>query len=149
MTTRLKIERVRKGLSQEELANQVFISRATISRIENGNSDADPEVKKRLAEILQISENDLFGDDATVTVPEAKKKPYDLYKVIYLVLLFASVLTVPYGLFLSIIALYCAVKGHYSKLIILVNVLLIMMLMQIFLAMAFNIYIIPPRITVS
>jgi transcriptional regulator with XRE-family HTH domain len=74
MTTRLKIERVRKGLSQEELANQVFISRATLSRIENGNSDADPEVKKRLAEILQISENDLFGDDATVTVPEAKKK---------------------------------------------------------------------------
>lgn len=46
MTNNIKLERVRRGLSQEELASKAFISRATLSRIETGASEPDVDMKK-------------------------------------------------------------------------------------------------------
>jgi transcriptional regulator with XRE-family HTH domain len=56
---KIKELRNRKGLSQEELAEQAQLSLRTVQRIENGETEARGDTLKRLAAALNITPEDL------------------------------------------------------------------------------------------
>ena len=57
----LKKIRIESGLSQQELAEKIFVSRPTITRWENGNRLPDSIMMLRLAKILKTDLNTLFS----------------------------------------------------------------------------------------
>ena len=65
----IKQYRNRMGLSQEELADKVYVSRQTISNWETGRAAPDYDMLTLLAELLQVSASDLLG------VPETEPAP--------------------------------------------------------------------------
>ncbi|MCR4258001.1 helix-turn-helix domain-containing protein [Streptococcus uberis] len=58
-SSQLKILRQAKNLSQEALAEQLFISRQAISKWENGDATPDLENLVKLAEIFKVSLDEL------------------------------------------------------------------------------------------
>ena len=53
--------RKQKGLSQEELAEKIFVSRQAVSRWENGETVPSTETLKLLSEFFDVSVNTLLG----------------------------------------------------------------------------------------
>ena len=60
--TRLREERQRSRLTQEELANISGVNRVTIARLETGAARAKPETTDRLARALKAKPEDLIED---------------------------------------------------------------------------------------
>lgn len=54
MTFNMKVRRVIKNLTQEQLAEKVGVSRAHITRIEKGDTKPSVPVAKRLGEALGV-----------------------------------------------------------------------------------------------
>ncbi len=63
LSKNLKIFRKRKGLTQENVAEALNIVRQTASKWEKGISVPDADMLIRLAEILDVSVNELIGSD--------------------------------------------------------------------------------------
>ena len=57
----LRTLRKARGLSQEDLARQLHITRQTLSKWENGQSVPDAQLLLRLAEILDVPVSELLG----------------------------------------------------------------------------------------
>lgn len=57
----LKALRMKKGMTQEELATRLHIVRQTISKWEKGLSVPDSDLLIRLAEVLEVSASELLG----------------------------------------------------------------------------------------
>ena len=53
--------RAKKGLSQDELAEKVFVTRQAVSRWENGETTPNVETLKLLSEFYDVSINTLLG----------------------------------------------------------------------------------------
>lgn len=53
--------RQEKGVSQEELADQLFVTRQAVSRWENGETVPNTETLKRLSAYFHVSINTLLG----------------------------------------------------------------------------------------
>jgi len=53
--------RTQKGLSQEELAEKVFVTRQAVSRWENGETTPNTETLKLLSKLFDVSINTLLG----------------------------------------------------------------------------------------
>ena len=53
--------RTKKGLSQDELAEKVFVTRQAVSRWENGETTPNTETLKLLSELFDVSINTLLG----------------------------------------------------------------------------------------
>ena len=53
--------RMKKGLSQEELAEKVFVTRQAVSRWENGETTPNTETLKLLSALFDVSINTLLG----------------------------------------------------------------------------------------
>ena len=53
--------RTKRGLSQDELAEQVFVTRQAVSRWENGETTPNPETLKLLSSFFDVSINTLLG----------------------------------------------------------------------------------------
>ena len=53
--------RMKKGLSQDELAEQVFVTRQAVSRWENGETIPNIEALKLLSKLFDVSINTLLG----------------------------------------------------------------------------------------
>lgn len=53
--------RIKKGLSQEELAEKVFVTRQAVSRWENGETIPNIETLKQLSKFFGVSINTLLG----------------------------------------------------------------------------------------
>ena len=51
--------RTQKGMSQDELAEKVFVSRQAVSRWENGETVPNTETLKLLSEVFDVSINTL------------------------------------------------------------------------------------------
>lgn len=64
----IKKFRTLKGFSQEQLANKVGLSRQTITNWENGYREPDLDKAFKLAEILDVSLEDLLGKEKTTKV---------------------------------------------------------------------------------
>lgn len=62
MTAGNKIEALRKskGMSQEDLASKLFVSRQTISQWENGQTNPTVENYLRLCDVFSVTMNDFF-----------------------------------------------------------------------------------------
>ena len=60
----LRRMRERRGITQEELAEQVHVVRQTVSKWEKGLSVPDADLLMAVAETLQVSVSDLIGVDA-------------------------------------------------------------------------------------
>lgn len=58
--------RSEKGVSQEELAKQVFVTRQAVSRWENGDTVPNSETLKRLSIYFNVSINTLLGSPRTL-----------------------------------------------------------------------------------
>lgn len=59
----IKTFRKNKGFSQETLAQELFVVRQTVSKWEKGLSVPDAEMLEKLAEVLEVSVNDLLGKE--------------------------------------------------------------------------------------
>ena len=53
--------RTKNGLSQDELANKVFVTRQAVSRWENGETVPNTETLKLLSKLFDVSINTLLG----------------------------------------------------------------------------------------
>ena len=53
--------RTKKGMSQEELAQAVFVTRQAVSRWENGDTVPGTDTLKLLSRVFQVSINTLLG----------------------------------------------------------------------------------------
>ena len=62
---KLKIARVRKGLSQQELADLCEVTRQTIGLIEKGKYNPTLNLCIKIANTLNLTLNDLFWDENT------------------------------------------------------------------------------------
>lgn len=62
----LKFLRSQKGISQQYLADRLKLDRSTISRWENNEMDATVENAIQVADILQVSIDDMIGRDLTI-----------------------------------------------------------------------------------
>jgi putative transcriptional regulator len=60
---KLKIARVEKGLSQQELADRCEVTRQTIGLVEKGKYNPTLNLCIRIAQTLDKTLNDLFWDE--------------------------------------------------------------------------------------
>ena len=58
--------RTKKGLSQEELAEKVFVTRQAVSRWENGETMPNTETLKLLSKLFDVTINTLLGSPLTL-----------------------------------------------------------------------------------
>jgi len=58
--------RERSGMSKAELAERAGVDRTLVTRLENGERRATPDVMRRLAEALRVSTVALMGPDEAV-----------------------------------------------------------------------------------
>ncbi len=73
-----------KKMTQEDLADKLGVSRQTISKWETGDSIPDMEMGMKLADILQVSLDDLMNSSAakcTMPVPPKGKHAIGIVKV--------------------------------------------------------------------
>ena len=73
-----------KGLSQEELADKINVRRQTLSKYETGESLPDVEKCKQIADVLDVSLDDLVNYDSKATglaVPPKGKHMFGVVKV--------------------------------------------------------------------
>lgn len=92
----IKMHRQKAQLSQEELANRVYVSRQTISNWENDKSYPDVNSLVLLSEIFQISLDKLIKGDIDVMKEAIKKeevKKMKQYGTIYTILLVVTVVS--------------------------------------------------------
>ena len=59
--------RTKKGLSQDELAEKVFVTRQAVSRWENGSTIPNTETLKLLSKLFDVSINTLLGSPRALT----------------------------------------------------------------------------------
>ncbi len=58
-STRLKVLRIQKGYTQEEIANRLHVSRQAVSRWETGKSSPDIDNLTLLGEIYEVSVDEM------------------------------------------------------------------------------------------
>lgn len=61
----LKFYRKQKGLSQEKLSNEIGMSMTYINQVENKGSWPQPEIIDKIARLLNVSIQELFGIDSS------------------------------------------------------------------------------------
>lgn len=71
-----------KGLSQEELADKINVSRQTLSKYETGESLPDVEKCKQIADVLDVSLDDLVNYDSKATGLAAPPKGKHMFGVV-------------------------------------------------------------------
>ena len=92
----IKKYRQEAGLSQEELANRIYVSRQTISNWENDKSYPDVNSLVLLGEIFQISLDILIKGDLEVMKEAIQKEEVEKmkrYGTVYTILLTATVVS--------------------------------------------------------
>ena len=112
----IKQKREKLGLTQQDLAEKLFVSRQTVCRWENGSRCPDLVMAKKIAMVLGISLDDLIpGEVVQDYVPE-KEPPVDISCIkvmltgIFLLVLGGFLLLADYGLFMEFSSL-CLIAG--------------------------------------
>ena len=59
----LKIARERKGLSQKDIAEGIGVAKSTYSLYESGNREPNVQTIKKIADLLNVSADELLGID--------------------------------------------------------------------------------------
>ena len=96
----LKRVREEKGLTQQTLADQLYVTRQAVSRWEGGSRYPDLMAAKKMAQFLEVSLDDLLTNDdmklyaeknAIVENPTAKRGQIILLSLAFMSLLFLSI----------------------------------------------------------
>ena len=86
----LKLLRKAKGMTQEEVANLISVTRQTVSSYESGRTQPDLETLKRLAEVYQADLHDvLYGGNRL----QRQLKRVKIAAIIFITILLLGVLT--------------------------------------------------------
>lgn len=105
----IKMYRLENKLSQEELANRIYVSRQTISNWENDKSYPDINSLVLLSEVFKVSLDKLIKGDVDVMKGVIQKEEVDKmnhYGKIYTIMLIVTVVsTVPLFMWLGLWAL--------------------------------------------
>lgn len=65
----LKYARERKGLSQKDVAESIGVAKSTYSLYESGNREPNVQTIKKIADLLNVSADDLLGiNDEPTTI---------------------------------------------------------------------------------
>ncbi|MFB6209821.1 MAG: helix-turn-helix transcriptional regulator [Candidatus Nanohaloarchaea archaeon] len=67
MSNKLKVERAKKDLTQEELAEEMEVSRQTVNAIETGKYDPSLELALKLAEFFECNVEDIFSIESKIS----------------------------------------------------------------------------------
>ena len=67
---KLKTIRSQKGITQQTLADQLFVTRQAVSRWEGGSRYPDLMTAKKISQILGTSLDELLSDDALAGYPQ-------------------------------------------------------------------------------
>lgn len=60
----LKLAREQKGLSQKDVAEKIGVAKSTYSLYESGNREPNVQIIKKIANVLDVSADELLGIDA-------------------------------------------------------------------------------------
>ena len=74
MGARIKLARIKKGLTQSQLSELISVDPSYISNIENGKKNISVVVLVRLVDELGITPNDLLCDSIKTTTPEVQSE---------------------------------------------------------------------------
>ncbi len=112
----IKAKREQLGLTQQDLAEKLFVSRQTVCRWENGTRCPDLVMAKKIALVLGISLDDLMPGEAVQDYTPPKEPPVDISCVkvmltgIFLLVLGSFLLQADYGFFMEFSSL-CLIAG--------------------------------------
>ena len=81
LSDNIKQARIRKGMSQEELATRIHVVRQTVSKYENGLSVPDAEMLLRIAELLEVPVGELLGIGGTEKELDAERMADELARL--------------------------------------------------------------------
>lgn len=92
----LRRARETKGLTQQSLAEQLFVTRQTVSRWECGDRYPDLLTTKRISQVLEVSLDDLLSDNEMTKIVEKnpvieKKSSNNLMIALYTLIIFSYV----------------------------------------------------------
>ena len=82
----IKRLRMEKGMTQEALASELFVTRQTVSGWENGRTQPDIETLDLLAKIFSVEIEELIYGKKRKTEKENKIAPYKILSVVFAVL---------------------------------------------------------------
>lgn len=77
----IKQARIRKGISQEEMATKIHVVRQTVSKWENGLSVPDADMLLRIAELLEVPVAELLGISNTDKELDAERLTNELERL--------------------------------------------------------------------
>lgn len=95
ISTQIKKHRAELGLSQEELAQQIYVTRQSVSNWETGKTYPDLQSLLRMSDLFHVSLDQLIkGDVETMKkeIDQAEIKKFDRYGSIYTVLLLVTII---------------------------------------------------------
>lgn len=79
--TQIKQRRTAAGLSQEELADRIFVTRQTLSNWENDKTYPDINSLLRLSELFHVSLDELVKGDIQIMEERIKREDINTYRV--------------------------------------------------------------------
>ncbi|ANE46470.1 XRE family transcriptional regulator [Paenibacillus swuensis] len=91
---KLKTERTKKGWTQEEFAEKLFVSRQSVSKWENGQNYPSIEMVIKISDMLGLTIDELLRSDEELTrqvIKESKQLAYPKLKFLMDVLFIAGV----------------------------------------------------------
>lgn len=86
---KLKTERNRKGWSQEELADKLYVSRQAVSKWENGQNYPSIEIIIKVSDLFELTIDELLRSDEELTrkvIKDSKRLAYPRLKAVFDVL---------------------------------------------------------------
>lgn len=102
---KLKELRKEKGLTQEELANQLFVSRTLISKYESGAIYPTKENAEKIAQFFNVNLSDLIDSNETISIAlnDQETNSNKIHKVLsFLIIYLATLINILF--FLPIVA---------------------------------------------
>lgn len=99
LANNLRLLRRGKGITQDELADKLNVTRQTISSWETGRSEPDVETMLLLAQILDTDVSQLLGEESRETPPKLRKKyllPCAIFGLLAATVMVLNVTLLPY-----------------------------------------------------
>ena len=81
LNNNVKFLRTAKNISQQKLADEIGVDRSTVSRIENGEIETTIDNAVRIADVLNVSLNDLVSKDLSFDNGEIIELPKRIVKI--------------------------------------------------------------------
>lgn len=102
---KLKELRKEKGLTQEELASQLFVSRTLISKYESGAIYPTKENAEKIAQFFNVNLSDLIDSNETISIAlnDQETNSNKIHKVLSFLVIYLSTL-INILFFLAIVA---------------------------------------------